>query len=153
MVRELQGYAQMIARLRKLKAFSPDLFAAALYQESQIEATECKKNTPVLTGNLRATIHVEGPFREGRRIWCTIVAGEGGSRGIVTAYALIVHEDMEAFHKVGGPKYIEWTLRASAPSMGARVAKRIDLNAAVKGSGSDSVSTDTRVRDEKGRFA
>lgn len=121
----------MLAKLKKLKAFAPDMFARALYQEAQIEATECKKNTPVLTGNLRATIHVEGPERQGRRIWCTIVAGEGGAGGKVAEYALYVHENLEAFHKVGGPKYIEWTLNASAPSMAARVAKRIDLNKAL----------------------
>lgn len=121
----------MMSKLAKLKKFAPDEFARALYQESQVEATECKKNTPVLTGNLRATIHVEGPERQGRRIWCTIVAGEGGPGGEVAEYALHVHENMEAFHKVGGPKYIEWTLQESAPYMGERIAKRIDLNKAL----------------------
>ena len=89
----------MMAKLKKLKAFSPDEFARALYQEAQIEATECKKNTPVLTGNLRATIHVEGPERQGRRIWCTIVAGEGGTGGKVAEYALYV-SGIQLFQKI-----------------------------------------------------
>jgi hypothetical protein len=132
LARELPGFSSMMGKLGKLKKFSVDEFARALYQETQIEVTEVKKNTPVLTGNLRATIHAEKPQREGRRIWTTIVAGEGGPGGEVAEYALAVHENMEAFHKVGGPKYIEWTLQASAPYMLARVAKRIQLNKVIE---------------------
>jgi hypothetical protein len=47
-------------------------------------------------------------------------------------YALIVHEDLEAFHRVGQAKYIESVLNESKRSMPARIAKRIDLKKVVK---------------------
>lgn len=125
------GADQVMANLRKLKAFAPDAFAVALYQETQIEVTECKNVTPVDTGALRASIHPEGPFREGRRIWANIVAGDAS-----IDYAIIVHEDPDADHSHshnsnGQWKYIQQPLEASAPYLGDRIAKRIDLNKAL----------------------
>lgn len=120
------GADKALQDLKKIQLFSPDEFGRALYQEAQIEATECKKVTPVDTGALRASITVEGPVREGRRIYCTISAG-----GPSAPYAFYVHEDLEAFHKQGEAKYIERPLQESAPYMPDRIAKRIDLNKAL----------------------
>lgn len=121
-----RGADNAIRDIRKLRAFGPDEFARALYQEAQIEVTEIKKVTPVDTGALRASITLEGPVREGRRIYVTVVAG-----GPSAPYAFIVHEDLEAFHKVGEAKYIERPLAESAPYLADRIAKRIDLNRAL----------------------
>ena len=121
-----KGADKALSDLTKLEAFTPSAFQTALYQEAQIEATECKKRTPVKTGNLRASIHVEGPYRDGRKVWCFIVAG-----GIAETYALIVHEDLEAFHETGEAKFIERPLKESAPYLAARIAKRIELNKAL----------------------
>lgn len=121
-----RGADKVMANLTKLEAFTPNEFARALYQEGSVEVKECVKETPVETGALRATIHIEGPFRKGRRIWANIVAG-----GPSAEYALIVHEDPEALHKVGGWKYIERPLKESAPYMAERIAKQIDLNKAL----------------------
>lgn len=118
------GADKTLAGLKKLREQFPDKFAAALYQEAQLEAKECKRVCPVDTGALRASIHVEGPFREGRRVWCTIVAG-----GPAEPYALIVHEDLDAYHANGEAKFIERPLAESAPYMPARIAARIELNA------------------------
>ena len=120
------GADKALKDLTKIEAFTPNAFAQALFQEAQIEATECKKLCPVDTGNLRASIHVEGPERSGRRIWCYVVAG-----GIAETYALIVHEDLFAIHKVGQAKFIEQPLKESAPYLAERIAKRIDLNKAL----------------------
>lgn len=117
---------EMLTKLTKIQAFAPDEFARAVYQEAVIEEKECKRRTPVDTGTLRASIHVEGPVREGRVIRVYIVAG-----GPAEMYALIVHEDLDAFHKVGEAKYIERPLMESAPYMADRIAKRIDLNKAL----------------------
>jgi len=123
-----KGADKTLAQLKKLQAFTPNAFATALFQEAQIEATECKKVTPVDTGALRASIFVENPKREGRKVSVAIVAG-----GPSAPYALIVHEDLEAHHPHGEAKFIERPLRASAPHMGTRIAKRIDLNQGLKG--------------------
>lgn len=109
-------------------------FGAALRQEAEIEATEAKRICPVwnsdrpvpadvVPGELRATIQADGPFREGKRVWATVTAG-----GPAVDYALKVHEDTEAFHKVGEAKFISRTLEKSAPNMKERIAKRIDEN-------------------------
>lgn len=98
----------------------PDRAGAALRKETEIEATESKKRTPVDTGNLRTTIHAEGPERKGRTITCAVVAGSASED-----YALVVHEDLEAHHPVGQAKYIESTLNESAPHMLQRVANRL----------------------------
>lgn len=110
----------MTAALKKLQEQLPDRFGAALRQESEIEATACKQACPVDTGALRASIHAEGPFRDGRNISCNIVAG-----GPAEPYAFIVHEDLEAIHKDGEAKYIERPLAEAAPSLAARIAKRL----------------------------
>lgn len=126
MATTFKGTAQVAKNLAKLRAFSPDAFAQALYQESLIEEKECKRRCPVDKGPLRASIHVEGPVREGRRVYATIVAG-----GPSVDYALQVHEDLEAFHANGEAKFIERPLNESAQFMADRIAKRIDLNKAL----------------------
>lgn len=119
----LKGAAQIRAKLVRLQTRFPDEVGRALYQESEVELKEIKRRTPVDTGELRASEHVEGPFRSGRSISTRIVAG-----GPSASYALYVHENLEAFHAVGQAKYIESVLFESQPYMSARVAKRIDLN-------------------------
>lgn len=116
------SHAAMVARLKKLQADLPDTFGNALRQEAEIEATECKKRCPVDTGALRASIQATGPFRDGRSISCNIEAG-----GPAAGYALIVHEDLEAVHRVGEAKFIERPLQESAQYMADRIAKRIAL--------------------------
>jgi hypothetical protein len=126
-VTKYTGAAAMMRNLRRLREQLPDEFGRALRQEAEVEATECKRATPVETGTLRGSIHAEGPFREGRKISASIVAG-----GAAEEYALIVHEDLDALHETGGAKYIERPLMESAPHMAERIAKRIDLNKAAR---------------------
>lgn len=120
------GCAAAQRDIKKLQLFSPDEFGRALYQEAQIEVKEIKIRTPVDTGALRASITLEGPTRQGRRIFVAVVAG-----GPSVPYAFSVHEDLEAFHKYGEAKFIERPLAESAPHMSARIAARIDLNKAL----------------------
>lgn len=124
----LQGAAEMRARLLRLAQRLPNELARAIYQETEIEATEVKRRTPVDEGTLRGTVHVEGPFQERRMIYTKIVAG-----GPAAPYAVYVHEDLEAFHKVGQAKFIESVLLESTSHLLARVARRIDLNRALLG--------------------
>lgn len=133
-VTKFTGADKALKQLRGLMKVAPNEFEKALRQESEIEAKECKRRCPVDTGTLRGTIHVDGPHREGRRVWCTIGAG-----GPAAPYALTVHEDLDALHTVGEAKFIERPLKESAPYLAERIAKRIDLNnkgTAPEGSGS-----------------
>jgi hypothetical protein len=122
----LTGADKMKARLKTLIKRFPDEVGRALYIETGTETTEVKRRTPVDKGTLRASIHQVGPIRNGRTIYTLIVAG-----GPAAPYAIFVHEDLDAFHKVGQAKYIESVILESRSSMGARVAKRIDLNRAL----------------------
>jgi len=113
----------MRRKLQRLADRFPDEVGRALYIETEIESKEVKRRTPVDKGALRASVHVVGPTREGRTIYTFIVAG-----GPAAPYALFVHEDLAAFHKVGQAKYIESVIMESRPFMGRRVAARIELN-------------------------
>lgn len=108
-------------KIASLQRELPNEVGRAIRVEAEIEATECKRRTPVDTGALRSTIHVEGPTTEvGGSISCTIVAG-----GPAADYAIHVHENLEAYHPVGQAKFIEEPLRESAPFLLGRIAKRL----------------------------
>lgn len=114
----------MAATLQKLANETPNRVRAALRAEAEIEATEARRRTPVDTGALRSSIHVTEPTdkKEPRTVSVAIVAG-----GPAAPYALKVHEDLDAFHRVGQAKYLESVIRESAPHMAKRVAKRMEL--------------------------
>lgn len=101
----------------------PDRVASAIYIEGQIEMTESKRRVPVDTGVLRASGRVSEPERDGTKISVTLSYG-----GAAEHYAVPVHEDLEAFHKVGQAKYLESVLNESRSSMLRRIANRIMLN-------------------------
>jgi hypothetical protein len=94
----------------------------AVKAEMRIELAEVKRRTPLDTGALRASEYVDGPFVERGRIYASIVAG-----GPTAPYAMIVHENLEAFHRIGQAKYLESVLRESAQFMAARIARRLSV--------------------------
>lgn len=122
----LFGVEQMQARLRTLATQFPHEVGRAMRIETEIEATEARRRTPVKTGVLRASIHVTGPDHRGRLISTHIVAG-----GPAAPYAVAVHENLYAFHATGRSKFVESVLLESVPFLSARIAKRVDLNKAV----------------------
>jgi len=126
-VARLSGAIEMKKKLLRLRWGMPAEIDSALYQETEVEVKEVKRRTPVKHGPLRASVHTVGPIRSGRTTYTLIVAG-----GPAAPYAIYVHENLRAFHKVGGAKYIESVVLESRPHMGARVARRIDLNRLLK---------------------
>lgn len=122
LVMDASKMANIRAKLRRMAANFPIEAGRALYVETEIETTECKRRTPVRYGNLRASEFTLGPAVEGTTVYTMIVAG-----GPSAPYALIVHEDLDAFHKTGQAKFIESVVFESAPYMAERVARRIDL--------------------------
>lgn len=124
---KLTGTEAMKRRLKILAKKFPDEVGRALFIEAEIESKEVKRRTPVDKGNLRGSVHVVGPKREWRKIEVLIVAG-----GPAAPYALYVHENLEAEHKVGQAKFLESVILESRPHMASRVAKRIELNRALE---------------------
>lgn len=127
---KLSGVEKMRKNLKSVKEKVPNEIARALYIELEIGSKEVKRRTPVDEGELRASIHVQGPFvvyLKGRRvIYGNIVAG-----GPSAPYAIYVHEDLDAQHKVGQAKFLESWLLESRPNMAARVARRVQINRAL----------------------
>lgn len=127
----VRGAKEMTALLRNIARKFPDRVAAAMYREAQIEMTEAKRRTPVDVsdgaphpGQLRASGRVHKPERgRGRAISVTMSFGGGA-----VDYAVYVHENPDAFHKVGQWKYLESVLNESRSSMGARIAERVRLD-------------------------
>jgi hypothetical protein len=116
----VRGVEKVKANLLKIGSGYLDRAIKALEFEAEIEMTEAKKRTPVDTGALRASGHVKPARRYGKDISVSLEFG-----GPSAPYAVYVHENLEAFHKVGQAKYLESVLLESAPYMGARVAKRM----------------------------
>ena len=118
------------AKLARAKVAIPNEVARALYMETEIDAKEVTKRTPVDDGPLRASIHVSGPYivyLKGRRVIYTRISAGGAS----APYAIYVHEDLDAIHPVGQAKFLESVILESRPNMTARIAARMSLNRAM----------------------
>jgi hypothetical protein len=119
-----RNYASVRRQIERIpRAYMRELARAGM-AEMGVELKEVNRLTPVLTGALRSTEHLEGPIWIGEtKVKILIVVGGEGA-----PYAFYVHEDLEAFHRVGQAKFIEQPLRESAPYLPSRIAKRIDMN-------------------------
>jgi hypothetical protein len=101
---------------------------ALMAEIDEIETPECRARTPVDTGNLVNTVKTFGPEFRGNQVLAGTTAG-----GPEAPYAPIVHEDLDAHHRVGQAKFIESVYRESAPYLPARVAARMDMARAFRG--------------------
>jgi hypothetical protein len=114
------SYRDVSSNLRALARAYPKAAERALYRFAQIEMAEMKRRTPVETGTLRDSGIVDRPEWKGDAL--QIELGFGGA---AEEYALFVHEDLEAFHKVGQAKFMESVLNESEPYFAERVGKDI----------------------------
>lgn len=120
----------------------------ALYREGRGILAQSQALVPVDTGALRASGYVTPPSREGNEIVVAIGyggtatqreapirgtfkvsdSGKTGGRqlhetaGDPAKYAIYVHEDLQAFHKVGMAKYLEIPFNAALRGMVGRIA-------------------------------
>lgn len=95
---------------------------AALYQEAEAVRTDSMRNTPVDTGALRASHRVERPVVRDGGVEVEIVVG-----GPAADYAVYVHEDLDAFHRVGEAKFLEKAVNRARPGLSGRIGGRIDF--------------------------
>ena len=125
----LKNIPTVIGNMKKLEKGVPLLAAAALYQEALIEQKESMKRTPVDVtskgggGTLRDSHETSAPYWKGKFLNVDIQVG-----GPAAPYAIVQHENMTFFHKVGQAKFLESTILESAPFMLARIAKRMKLD-------------------------
>ena len=118
----LFGRQSMSSRLGNVVKNYDTKVGNALYAEFGIEEVEVINRTPKESGDLRDTIHRIGPRKTSNTISVLIVVG-----GPDAPYAIFVHEDTEAFHKVGQAKFLESVIMESRSFIGARVARRLNI--------------------------
>lgn len=119
----LDGTEQMRARLMNFALKHAEVVKQAMHDEAKIEMTESQRRVPVLTGDLKASGKVSEPKQEGRNVF--VALSYGGPDSPAQDYAVVVHEDLEAFHPVGQAKYLESVLNESKPYMLGRIARRV----------------------------
>jgi hypothetical protein len=116
------GRKEMAKRINTTSTAFKSQSKRAISAELSIELREVDARTPVDKGNLKESNRIDGPTFEGNTLRAYIRSGDENA-----PYALYVHEDLEAFHRVGQAKYLESVLMESAPYLMARFAKRLRL--------------------------
>lgn len=123
----VQGSIELRDRLRRLIKGLPNVVAAALYKEAEIEMRKAKTRCPKKTGALRASGTVHYPEVHSKEISVQLTFGVP-----TPYYAIYVHENLDPNIKYTtpgtGPKFLERTLQESASDMGRRLADRIKLD-------------------------
>ena len=120
---QLKGVDQMMGRLGQLARLAPSRFDYALQAEAEIIMTEAKRRTPVRYGHLRASGFVEPVQAKGRRN-VSVTLGFGGPSA---PYAVYVHENLRASHKVGQAKFLESAMNDAAPTLAQNIAARVQI--------------------------
>lgn len=127
-----RGGLEMERRIRGIAAKYPRRVEAAAYYEANIEMTESKRRCPVYSGpprkgevpgTLRASGTVQRPEWRGKTVTCTLSYG-----GAAEDYAVVQHERLDFFHRIGQAKYLESVLNESAPYMASRIAEHVRID-------------------------
>jgi hypothetical protein len=125
---QLKGLQAFKRKIKNIARIAPREFGNALWDElDEVEKPESMKRTPVDTGDLKESHETYGPFIRKDRVWAEIRVGGGK-----VDYAIVVHENTEAFHRVGQAKFLESTLLEAAPFILRRVKERMDLEKIAK---------------------
>lgn len=117
---DVGGLDKLKEAIAKWVEKAPQSLGALLHQEAEIVMGDSKEHhVPVDIGALRASGHVLPPEISGDKISVTL-----GFGGPAAPYALKVHEDLQARHKVGGAKYLEKPFMKRAEGLPQRLAQQ-----------------------------
>lgn len=119
------GVGGLTASLKALGENAKPKLAAALTQEAEAIMTAAKQQTPVDTGVLRDSGHVELPVIDADGV--TVTMGFGGA---AEAYALVQHEDLTLHHRVGKAKYLEQPFLERVNGLPERVSAAVFMEGA-----------------------
>lgn len=131
----LSGMEELLASFDGVRARAEASIPKILDRIAEQIMNEAKHQTPVDTGNLRASGHVLPA--QWVNTWCYVTLGFGGVAGTGkgqtkdAGYALYVHENMTARHRVGGAKFLERPMLAWASKLEAKIGA--DLRAELAG--------------------
>lgn len=131
---EIRGTKRLAKLLDKYGDEALQATKQALFMEGEGIMAQAKELVPVDTGNLRASGHVRLP--EARQSAVSVQLGFGGPAGAGTnaedvGYAVIVHEDLNAFHEVGTAKYLEMPVSQAKRGLSKRIADHVARKAGV----------------------
>ncbi len=126
----LTGDKELIRNLKNLGPKARKGAKRGLVTHGELVATDAKRRTPVDTGALRSTLHRrdgQDLARQALEQW--VVAGPLPSNAIDTGpankYAIAVHENLQARHKVGEAKYLQNAMNSLAGMMEKIVGRAI----------------------------
>ena len=118
---KLKGLKEFDKTLSKIeKRLTGKVIEKHLFQEGEGIMAQSKQIVPVDLGTLRSSGHVQLPVRRGNQIIVTL-----GYGGPAAPYAVKVHEDLQAFHKVGTAKYLSLPFKQAARGIPNRLATRL----------------------------
>jgi hypothetical protein len=117
---KVTGLKQIIANLNKARHGIQGAVAAAIYQEGMAIMRDAKVYCPVDTGRLRASGYVAPPES---------LDDPKVKLGFGVAYALPVHERVEAFHPNGQPLFLKRAVDEHSAGYVERIGKRAKANA------------------------
>lgn len=117
---QIKGLETLRPALEKWGRQAAEAGGAALYQEAEGILTEAKRLTPVDTGTLRASGHVQLPVIG--PLFVSVALGFGGA---AKDYAVYVHENLLVHHEVGQAKFLEQPVLEWQRGAEQALAKRI----------------------------
>lgn len=103
---------------------------SALFEEANELMAFSKRQVPVDTGTLRASGMVEEPVKQGKSYKVRLGYGYGEEKNpksgqIAAGYAIYVHENLKARHKVGKAKFLEDPMKTWEPKFARNVGLRL----------------------------
>lgn len=121
---KLQGVPEFKARLKNLTEEGAKAAKASLYQQAEGIMSKAKLLTPLKTGNLRGSGHVQWRDEPGE---FHVILGFGGPAGIGSnledvGYAVPVHENLNALHAPGTQaKYLAQPYMEAYPNINENI--------------------------------
>jgi len=113
--KDISGVAKVEENLRSFAEKTIKAMVNGVTKFARTEMVEMKKRTPVDTGELQDSGYVKMPRFVSGVMTCEV--------GFWAPHALWVHEDLEAFHRVGEAKFMESVWKESAPYFLPRVTQ------------------------------
>lgn len=114
---KLYGSLEMKVKMKNLSERERKAVVNGVREFEKVEMKEMQRRVPVDTGELRDSGFFTEPRWEGNRVVANM--------GFKADHALVVHEDLEAFHPHGEAKYMESVLNESGPHFGERVGEYV----------------------------
>jgi len=124
----LIGQEKLAARLQVLDKEMTQKTADALQKAGGEIIRVAIPKTPIATGELRARSFNEGPLQEGdKHVQVVGFEKHAGNWDKDNAYAVPVHENLEAHHNVGEAKFLEHAVQETESKLLSYLAKEMKL--------------------------